>query len=64
MVPHGSPVPVNYIVDFETVSKLLSKTNVNKAIGPDDIPSGILRDHDLTLAKTIRKDFKRMDARL
>ena len=30
MVPHGSPVPVNYIVDFETVSKLLSKKNLNK----------------------------------
>ena len=53
MVPLDCPVPVHYIVDSETVSKLLSKTNVNTAMGPDDIPSWILRDHALTLAHPI-----------
>ena len=39
MVPLDCPVPMHYIVNSETVSKLLSEINVNKAIGPDDIPS-------------------------
>ena len=53
MVPLDCPVPMHYIVNSETVSKLLSEINVNKAIGPDDIPSWILRDHALTLAHPI-----------
>ena len=53
MVPLDCPVPMDYIVNSETVSKLLSEINVNKAIGPDDIPSWILRDHALTLAHPI-----------
>ena len=57
MVSLDCPVPVSYIVDSETVSKLLSKINVNKAIGPDDIPSWILRDHALTLANSISTLF-------
>ena len=32
--------------------------NVNKAIGPNDIPSWILRDHALTLAHPISTIFK------
>ena len=39
MVLLDCPVPMHYIVNSETVSKLLSKINVNKAIGRDDIPS-------------------------
>ena len=50
MVLLDCPVPMHYIVNYEIVSKLLSKINVNKAISPDDIPSWILRDHALTLA--------------
>ena len=52
-----NPVPVHYIVDSDSVSKLLSKINVNKAIGPDDIPSWILRDHALTLEHPISTIF-------
>ena len=47
------PVPMHYIINSENVSKLLSKINVNKVIGPDNIPSRILRDHALTLAELI-----------
>ena len=53
MIPLDCPVPMHYIVNSESVSKLLSEINVNKAIGPDDIPSCILRDHALTLAHPI-----------
>ena len=49
------PVPMHY--NSETVSKFLSKINVNKAIGPDDIPSWIIRDHALTLAHPISTIF-------
>ena len=46
--------PLHYIVDSETVPKLISKINVNKAIGPNDIPSCELWVlHTLTLAQTI-----------
>ena len=51
MVPLDCPLPMHYIVNSETVSKLLSEINVNKDICPDDIPSWILRDHALTLAQ-------------
>ena len=53
MFPHDCPVPMHYIVNSETVSKLLSEINVNKAIGPNDTPSLILCDHALTLAHPI-----------
>ena len=67
MVPLDCPVPMHYIVNSETVSKLLSEINVNKAIYPswilrdhipswilrDHYPSWILRDHALTLAHPI-----------
>ena len=53
MVPLDCPVLMHYIV----ISKLLSEINVNKAIGPDDIPSWILRDHALTLAHPIYTIF-------
>ena len=39
MVPLDCPVPMHYIVNSETVSKLLSRINVNGAISLDDIPS-------------------------
>ena len=39
MVSLDCPVSMHYIVNSETVSKLLSEINVNKAISPDDIPS-------------------------
>ena len=48
MVSLDCPVYVHYIIDSETAYK--SKINVRKAIGPDDIPSWMLRDHALTLA--------------
>ena len=48
------PVPINYTIDTDTVIKLLAKSNVNKAIGPDDIPSWILREHSLILAHPVR----------
>ena len=51
MVPLDCPVHMHYIVKTDTVSKLLSKLNVNK--GPNDIPSWMLRDHALTLAHPI-----------
>ena len=35
MVPLDCPVHMHYIVNSETVSKLLSEINVNKAIGPE-----------------------------
>ena len=57
MVPLDCPVPVHYIIDSETGSKLLSKINENKSIGPDDIPSWILRDHALTLTHPISAIF-------
>ena len=57
MVPLDCPVPMHYIVNSETVSKLLSEKNVNKAIGSDDISSWILRDHTLTLAHPIYTIF-------
>ena len=47
------PVPFNYTIDTDTVIKLLAKINVNKAIGPVDIPSWILRDHALILAHPV-----------
>ena len=39
MVLLDCPVPMHYIVNSETVSKLLFEIKVNKAIGPDEIPS-------------------------
>ena len=33
------PVPEKYIIDCDTVSKLLKNININKAIGPDNIPN-------------------------
>ena len=45
IVPLDCPVPLNYTIDTDTVIKLLDKINVNKAIGPDDIPIWILRNH-------------------
>ena len=57
MVPLDCPVPVCFIISSETVCKLLSSININKAIGPDGIPSWILRDHALTLAHPIRTIF-------
>ena len=36
---------------------MLSKINVNKAIGPDEIHSWIIRDHALNLAHPIRTIF-------
>ena len=39
------------------VCKLLSSININKAIGPDGVPSWILRDHALTLAHPISTIF-------
>ena len=53
IVPLDCPVPLNYTIDTDTVIKLLAKINVNKAIGPDDIPSWILRDHALILAHPV-----------
>ena len=57
MVPLDCPVPVCFIISSETVCKLLSSININKAIGPDAIPSWILRDHALTLAHPISTIF-------
>ena len=37
-----SPVPVNYIIDTDTILQLMTKINVNKAVGPDDILGWIL----------------------
>ena len=45
------------IINSETVCKLLSSININKAIGLDGIPSRILRDHGLTLAQLISTIF-------
>ena len=53
IVPLDCPVPLNYTIDTDTVLKLLAKINVNKTIGPDDIPSWILRDHALILAHPV-----------
>ena len=53
MVPLDCSVLVCFIISFESVCKLLSSININKAIGPDGIPSWILRDHALTLAHPI-----------
>ena len=53
MVPLDCPVPMHYIINSESVSKLLSEINVIKDIGPDGIPGWILRDHALTLAHPV-----------
>ena len=57
MVPLDCPVPVCFIISSENVCKLLSSININKAIGPDGIPSWIFRDHALTLAHPISTKF-------
>ena len=57
MVPLDCPVPVCSIIRSQTVCKLFSSININKAIGPDAIPSWILRDHALTLAHPISTIF-------
>ena len=56
MVPLDCPDPM-HSVNSEKVSKLISEINVNKAIGPDDIPKWILRDHALTLEHPISTKF-------
>ena len=57
MVPLDCPVPVCSIIRSQTVCKLFSSININKAIGPEAIPSWILRDHALTLAHPISTIF-------
>ena len=52
-----SPVSVCFIISYETACKQLSSININKAIGPDGIPSWILRDHTLTLVHPISTIF-------
>ena len=56
MVPLDCSVPVCFVINSETVIKL-SNMNINKAIGPDYIPSWILCDHALTLAHPISTIF-------
>ena len=50
-------VPVSFIINSETVIRLLTRMNVDKAMGPDDILSWILRDHVFILACPITTIF-------
>ena len=52
-LPTYCRVPVTYIINTDTVTKLLNAIKINKAIGPDDIPNWILRDHAINLAPPI-----------
>ena len=52
-LPTNCRVPVTYIINIDTVTKLLNAIKINKAIGPDDIPNWIFRDHAINLAPPI-----------
>ena len=52
-VPNSSHVPDRFLVSIEDVEKLLSQINPKKSSGPDDIPSWVLRDFSVWLAKPI-----------
>ena len=52
-LPTNCRVPVTYIINTNTVTKLLNAIKIYKAIGPDDIPNWILRDHAINLAHPI-----------
>ena len=52
-LPTNCRVPVTYIFNTETVTKLLNAIKINKAIGLDDIPNWILRDHANNLTPPI-----------
>ena len=52
-LPTNCRVPVTYIINTDRVTKLLNAIKINKAIGPDDIPNWILRDHAINLAPPI-----------
>ena len=52
-LPTNCRVPVTYIINTDTVTKLLNAIKINKAIGPDDIPNWIFRDHAINLAPPI-----------
>ena len=43
-------MPDKYIIDCNTVSKMIKTTNTNKASGPDNIPNWLLRDLPQVLA--------------
>ena len=49
----SSQIPDRYIVQIDEVEKALFNININKAIGPDEIPNWILRDLCQELAKPI-----------
>ena len=46
-------IPYKYIISVDDVAKQLSKINTKKSVGPDDIPSWILRDACHNLAAPV-----------
>ena len=44
LIPPAEPIPDEYIIPVEDTLKQLLSLNVNKAIGPDNIPNWFLRD--------------------
>lgn len=57
VIPDVADVPSEYIIEVEQVEKLLMATKVNKAPGPDGIPSWILRDLAGLISKPITAIF-------
>jgi hypothetical protein len=50
---HGHQIPDEYVISVLNVKQQLEKTNVRKAVGPDDIPNWILKDLSDVLAGPI-----------